>query len=161
MYTRDALLDLHRRTQKSFAGLLDHCAGFSAEELNRALAGFGYETIQLQLCHQIGAQAYWLSVIRGQMDARDDSERYTTIAQLNAYRQEVATAVEAYLQATDEAALNRAQPLETWGGATKDLCPALVIMRTLTHIFQHNGQVAAMCRLLGRPIPAGLDFPIV
>lgn len=161
MYTRAALLDLHRRTHASFLRMLDHCRGFGPEELNRKLDGFGYETVHLQLYHQIGAQAYWLSVIKGQMDARDEPERYPTIEQLNAYRQEVAAAVEAYLQATDEAGLNRAQPLETWGGATKDLRPALVIVRTLTHIFQHNGQLAAMCRLLGRPIPPGLDFPIL
>jgi uncharacterized damage-inducible protein DinB len=161
MYTRAALLDLHDRTQVSFKGILAHCRGFGAKELTRTLEGFGYKSLQLQLHHQISAQAYWLSVIRGEMDARDEPERYPTVDALDAYRRETADAVVAYLQATDEATLNAPQPLETWGGATKDLRPAHVVVRTLTHIFQHNGQLAAMCRLLGRPIPPGLDFPIL
>jgi uncharacterized damage-inducible protein DinB len=32
-------------------------------------------------------------------------------------------------------------------------------MRTMTHIYHHQGQVTAMCRLLGRPVN-GLDYPI-
>jgi len=31
-------------------------------------------------------------------------------------------------------------------------------MRTLTHFFHHQGQIAAMCRLLGKPV-SGLDYP--
>jgi len=34
-----------------------------------------------------------------------------------------------------------------------------VFARTLVHIYHHMGQVAAMCRLLGKPTQ-GLDFPI-
>ena len=160
MYTRAALLDLVRRSHQSLKGLMDHCRGLSSEELHQKLDGFGYETIQLQIDHQIGAQAYWLSVIKGQMDARDEPERYPTIDALEAHRLEVLAATEAYLEAIDDEALNAPAPFETWGGATKELRPALVLLRTQTHIFQHNGQLAAMCRLLGRPIPPGLDFPI-
>ena len=40
------------------------------------------------------------------------------------------------------------------------LAPAHVILRTQTHVFHHMGQLAAMCRLLGHPIPQGMDFPL-
>jgi uncharacterized damage-inducible protein DinB len=33
-----------------------------------------------------------------------------------------------------------------------------VLLRTITHLYHHIGQVSAMCRLLGKPIP-GSDFP--
>jgi len=56
--------------------------------------------------------------------------------------------------------LNTRRKMATWGGKELELVPAHVILRTQTHIFQHQGQVAAMCRLLGRPIPTGLDFPL-
>ncbi len=39
--------------------------------------------------------------------------------------------------------------------------PAHVILRTQTHLFHHMGQITAMCRLLGHPIPPGIDFPVV
>ena len=39
------------------------------------------------------------------------------------------------------------------------LLPALVFMRPFTHNYHHQGQVAAMCRLLGHPTPP-LDFPL-
>jgi len=48
----------------------------------------------------------------------------------------------------------------TWGDRDVDLMPAHVVLRTQTHAFQHQGQIAAMARLLGRPILPGLDFPI-
>jgi uncharacterized damage-inducible protein DinB len=38
--------------------------------------------------------------------------------------------------------------------------PALIFVRTTVHIYQHQGQVLAMCRLLGRPGPGNLDFPL-
>jgi uncharacterized damage-inducible protein DinB len=47
----------------------------------------------------------------------------------------------------------------TWGDRTRELTPAHVFMRTLTHIYQHQGQIVAMCRLLGKPV-GGLDYPI-
>jgi len=56
--------------------------------------------------------------------------------------------------------LNAQHELTTWGDKQVQLVPARVILRTQTHLFQHQGQVAAMSRLLGRPIPPGLDFPM-
>ena len=50
--------------------------------------------------------------------------------------------------------------MTTWGDRKMRLAPARVIVRTQTHVFQHQGQIAAMCRILGRPIPSGLDFPV-
>jgi uncharacterized damage-inducible protein DinB len=36
-----------------------------------------------------------------------------------------------------------------------------VIMRVVTHIFNHEGQVLAMCRSMGKPnVPIDLDYPV-
>ena len=69
-------------------------------------------------------------------------------------------ATDKYLRNASADELNTARPMMTWGNKEKVLVPAQVFMRTLTHIYQHQGQVAAMCRLLGKPIPPGLDYPI-
>ena len=34
-----------------------------------------------------------------------------------------------------------------------------VFMRTVTHLYHHQGQIVAMCRLVGKPC-TGLDYPI-
>ena len=46
-------------------------------------------------------------------------------------------------------------------GETRLLRPADVIMRIVTHIFNHQGQVLAMCRALGKPNEQiDLDYPL-
>jgi uncharacterized damage-inducible protein DinB len=46
-------------------------------------------------------------------------------------------------------------------GQTRLLRPADVIMRIVTHIFNHQGQVLAMCRTIGKPNDThDLDYPV-
>ena len=157
-YTSDAIVDLHERTHRSLAKLLDHCAGFSDEELRRELDGFGFPTLLLQLDHMIGAEEYWVGVLHG-ASSRDEHE-HPSIDALRATRERVAGVTSAYLRGATASELNEARSMTTWGEKVVDLVPAHVVLRTQTHIFQHQGQVAAMCRLLGRPLPPGLDVPL-
>jgi uncharacterized damage-inducible protein DinB len=160
VYAADDLLDLHRRTHVSLQKLLEHCAGFEAEALSRSLEGFGYPTILLQLHHVIGAERYWIGVLHGEVLPEEPEADFTSIDALKAFRARVAAATQAYLRGASEADLKTRREMAMWGGRRAPLVPAQVLLRTQTHIFQHQGQVAAMCRLLGRPIPPGLDFPL-
>lgn len=160
MYTHEALLDVHERCHRSFGKLLAHCRAFTVDEINRELPGFGYPNIRLQVHHLIGAEDYWMSVVRGAMRVDDNDAAYPSIESLEAWRAQVAAETRAWLTGADAAALNTARPMKVWGGAEHALKPALIVLRTQTHIFQHQGQVAAMARLLGKPIPPGLDFPL-
>jgi uncharacterized damage-inducible protein DinB len=46
-------------------------------------------------------------------------------------------------------------------GQTRALRPADVILRVVTHMFNHQGQVLAMSRTLGKPNDAqDVDYPI-
>ncbi|MFO7608783.1 MAG: DinB family protein [Candidatus Krumholzibacteriia bacterium] len=159
MHTAAQLLDLDTRAHACLAALLDHCRGFSPDELNRELDGFGYPTVRLQLHHAIGAQEYWIGVLQGRVEPDFDDAAYPGIDELEAWRRRTADLTAAYLRATDEATLNAAVDLPTWGGRIRTLVPAQVVLRTVTHIFHHQGQIAAMCRLLGRPVE-GLDWPL-
>jgi uncharacterized damage-inducible protein DinB len=161
MYTAAALVDVHTRTHASFGKLIDHCGGFSDAELARELEGFGYASIRLQLHHVIGAEEYWVGVLRGLMLVDENPADFASIDALRAYRARVAGVTGEYLRAADEAELNTPRKMTTWSGNESELMPAHVILRTQTHFFQHQGQVAAMARLMGRPIPRGLDFPLV
>jgi len=160
MYTQQALLDIHERCHSSVSKYLDHCRGLSDEQLDRDLGGFGYPTVRQQLHHAIGAERYWVTVARGRMDASEDEADAASIDALESFRQSVGQATRAYLDEASDEELNTAQTMTTWGGHENTLVPAHVIMRTQTHLFHHLGQVAAMCRVLGHPIPSGMDFPL-
>lgn len=160
MHTAAALLDTHTRTHSSFVKLLDHCAGFSAAELGRELEGFGYPHILHQLHHMIGAEMYWVGVLRGEMQIAEDPADMASIDTLRAFRERIARATAEYLRGASESELNTKRKMVAYGPREIEVAPAHVILRTQAHIYQHQGQVAAMCRLLGRPIPPGLDFPL-
>jgi uncharacterized damage-inducible protein DinB len=158
MHNADALLDIHERAHRNFRALLEHCSALSSEEINRELDGFGYPTVRLQLHHAIGAEKYWIGVLQGRIDADDDSPDYPTAESLERYREEVFGATEAYLQTASQSELNTARSMMTWGGKEQVLTPAHVVLRTQMHLYHHQGQVLAMCRLMGKPC-SGLDYP--
>ena len=160
MYTAASLTDLHERTHRSLGKLLDHCAGLSPEELGRELEGFGYPTILEQLQHVIGAERYWIGVLQGEMLTDEVEADHANLDALRVFRERVVADTVAVLEGASDEELNTRRPMTTWGDKEVALVPAHVVLRTQTHVFQHQGQIAAMCRLLGRPIPPGLDFPL-
>lgn len=159
MFTSTDLREIHDRSHRSLKGLLAHCGAFPVEDLNREWDGFGYPTIRLQLHHLLGAERYWIGVLEGRVDADEDDPRYPTIASLGSLRDEVARSTAVYLRAASDEELNTPRAMNTWGGKVKTLTPAHVFLRTQTHAYQHQGQVAALCRLMGKPVPPGLDYP--
>lgn len=161
MYTSDALLEIHERTHRSLQGLLDHCDGFSQDELSRNLeGGFGYPTLLEQFQHVIGAEQYWVGVLNGQMLTDDDDADRASIDALRAFRERVFKVTAAYLGAASDDELSTARRVTTWGNKEVDLIPGNVVLRTQMHVFDHKGQIAPMSRQLGRPIHPGLDFPL-
>jgi uncharacterized damage-inducible protein DinB len=160
MYSTSAVLDMHERAHRSLERLIQHCGQLSAEEIDRELPGFGFPSIRQQLEHMIGAEEYWVRVIRGRYTEDESAAEHLTVAAIEDYRRRVAEATNEYLRVSSEEELNGAREMLTWPNKLRMLVPAQVVVRTLTHIFQHQGQVLAMCRLLGRPGSAGLDFPL-
>lgn len=160
MHHPAALLDMHQRTQRQFAALIAHCGTLAAEDWNRPLDGFGYETLRLQIHHAIGGQRYWLGVLYDRMDVDDDDADFPTMDSLDNFRERIAAAVDDYLRAASPEMLNTSRECTTWGDKRRRIVPANVILRTITHFHHHQGQISAMCRLLGKPVPAGLDFPL-
>jgi uncharacterized damage-inducible protein DinB len=160
MHNSTDLLDLHSRGHRSLQGLMRHCGLLSPEEFERELPGFGYPKVQQQLDHVIGAEEYWIQVLLGRYADDLTEVIHPTLEALAAYREEVAAVTEEYLRQADEAELNTAREMRIWPGSVRALVPAQVFIRTLTHIYQHQGQILAMCRLLGKPGTGGLDFPL-
>ncbi len=159
-YTSAALRDIHERSHGSLAKLLAHCGEFSEDDLGRAFPGFGYATLREQFHHVIGAEAYWLGVLAGRSSYDSDETQYPTAAALEAYRESVFASTAAYLAEASDDEVNRPRACMTWGDVEATLVPAHVVMRTQTHLFQHMGQITALCRLLDRPVPPGMDYTL-
>jgi uncharacterized damage-inducible protein DinB len=164
------LLEVHRRTHVGTSKLLDHCRSLSDEERLRELPGFGYSTVHQQLGHIISCEEYWIMVVQDKyipsshLSGAEEEEgaAYPTIDALEQYRSQTAAATAAYLHSTTVEELGMAREFMTWPENRRVLVPVMVVMRVLTHVFHHRGQIAAMCRLLGHPVPGGiLDFPIL
>lgn len=158
MQTADGLLDIHERAHRNLAGLITHCGSLDARAIDQELDGFGYPSIRRQLHHAISAERYWIGVLEGRIDADEDDPDYPTLESLEALRVAVFAATERYLRGAGPDELNRPRAMTTWGGRERTLTPAHVVLRTVMHLYHHQGQVLAMCRLLGRP-GEGLDYP--
>ena len=161
MYDAESLLDIHARAHESLRRVLVFCGNLTDVELRQPLAGFGFSTILGQLEHTIGAEVYWQTVvIRGY---REEAQlpSLTNVAAMEVFRQQTASATRSYLDGAGEAELNSLRQMITDPGQTRLLRPADVIMRIVTHIFNHQGQVLAMCRAIGKPnTKYELDYPV-
>jgi uncharacterized damage-inducible protein DinB len=159
MLTSEALLDIHERAHRNLKGYLAHSRTLDAAAFDREMPEFNGASVRLQLHHAIGAEKYWIGVLQGRIDADDDAHIYPTLESLEGYREATFAATRAYLRAASAEELNTPRPMMTWTGEEHVLYPGHVVMRTITHIYHHQGQIASMCRLLGSPSP-GFDYPI-
>ncbi|MEZ6194555.1 MAG: DinB family protein [Planctomycetota bacterium] len=158
MDLRRMLSDVHERSHRGFATLIEHCGRFSPAEFRREREGFGVPSLQAQFCHVIGAERYWLGVLEGRMDVEDGLADDPGAPEIERSRREVFDAVEAHLARTPDEILECATEFTTWGDVKRTLVPSQVLLRTQMHLFQHQGQITAMCRQLGAPIN-GIDYP--
>jgi len=161
MYNAATLLDIHARAHESLRRLLVFCGGLTDSELRRPLQGFGFPTVHRQLEHAIGAEVYWQTVVTRGYTEEATPPNLPDVAAMEAFRAQTATATRWYLERATDAELNAPRRMISDPGETRLLRPADVIMRVVTHIFNHQGQVLAMCRTLGKPNDAhDLDYPV-
>src|SRR5215469_3602770 len=161
MYDAETLLDIHARAHESLRRLIAFCGRLKAVELRRPLTGFGFSTILGQLEHTIGAEVYWQTVVTRGYTEEAKLPRLQDVAAIEAFRQQTASATRSYLASASEAELNSPRQMISDPGQARLLRPADVIMRVVTHIFNHAGQVLAMSRAIGKPnANYDLDYPV-
>jgi len=161
MYDAEALTDIHQRAHESLRRLIAFCGGLPAGDLRRAIPGFGFPTIHAQLEHTIGAEVYWQTVVtRGYSEEAELPALPDAIA-MEDFRARTAAVTRAYLAGASAAELNAKRQMISDPGETRLLRPADVILRVVTHVFNHQGQVLAMCRTLGKANEThDLDYPL-
>jgi uncharacterized damage-inducible protein DinB len=161
MYNAETLLDIHARAHESLRRLLVFCGTLTDDESRRPLTGFGFPTVLRQLEHTIGAEVYWQTVVTRGYTEEATLPDLPDVAAMEAFRRHTSSVTRSYLDGASEAELNVARRMITDPGQTRLLRPADVIMRIVTHIFNHQGQVLAMCRTIGKPNHThDLDYPV-
>lgn len=151
MYTAPVLLDIHARAHESLRRLILHCTTLPDDDLVRPVSGFGFQTVLRQLEHTIGAELYWQTVVGRGYNEEATLPNLPHLASIEAFRREVAATTRAYLERASDAELNTSRPMISDPGETRMLRPADVIMRIVTHVFHHQGQILSICRILGKP----------
>jgi uncharacterized damage-inducible protein DinB len=161
MYNPETLLDIHARAHESLRRLIVLCGNLTDDELRRPLTGFGFPTVLRQLEHTIGAEVYWQTVVTSGYTEETSLPDLRDVAAIEALREQTASVTRSYLGRASEAELNAPREMISDPGQTRLLRPADVIMRIVTHIFNHQGQVLAMCRTIGKPNDKyDLDYPV-
>jgi len=161
MYTAAALLDIHARAHESLRRLVVFCGTLTDAELRRSVTGFGFPTVHRQLEHTIGAEVYWQTVVTTGYSEEATLPPLPDVAAIEAFRAHTAATTRAYLERASDPDLNTPRRMISDPGKTRVLRPADVIMRVVTHIFNHQGQVLAMCRTIGKPNDRrDLDYPV-
>ena len=146
---------------ESLRRLMVFCGNLSDDELRRPVAGFGWSTVHRQLAHTIDAEAYWQTVVTRGYTEEATLPDLPDIAALEAFRRQTALVARSYLERASEAELTSRRQMISDPGQTRVLRPADVIMRVVTHIFNHQGQVLAMCRTMGKANDThDLDYPL-
>jgi uncharacterized damage-inducible protein DinB len=114
-----------------------------------------------QLEHTIGAEVYWQTVVTRGYTEEASLPNLRDVADIEAFRRETARATRSYLETASELELNSTRQMIRDPGQTRLLRPADVILRVVTHIFNHQGQILAMCRTIGRPNNSvDVDYPV-
>jgi uncharacterized damage-inducible protein DinB len=161
MYDAESLLDIHARAHESFRRLIAFCSRLTAREFRQQIPGFGFPSIHAQLAHTVGAEVYWQTVLTRGYTEDTAMPELPDAAAVEQFRDRTASATRSYVERADAHELNAPREMISDPGETRILRPADVIMRIVTHIFNHQGQVLAMCRTLGQPNDRiDLDYPI-
>jgi len=161
MHNSESLLDIHGRAHESLRRLIAFCGTLSADELHRPLSGFGFSTVLRQLEHTIGAEVYWQTVVMRGYSEEATMPPLPDLAAIEAFREQTAGVTRSYLEPATETELNTPRRMISDAGQTRLLRPADVVMRVVTHIFNHQGQVLAMCRSMGKANDSiDLDYPV-
>ena len=161
MYNAPALLDIHARAHESMRRLIAFCGTLADSELRRPVTGFGFPTIMNQLAHTIGAEVYWQRVVTTGYTEEAALPSLPDVPAMEAFRARTASITQSYLEHATQSELNTPRQMVSDPGETRMLRPADVIMRIVTHMFNHQGQVLAMCRAIGQPNDTvDLDYPL-
>jgi uncharacterized damage-inducible protein DinB len=153
LFTLDGVRKFHGWTHASLNLVLDHLSTMPANDYVSELSGFGFRTLREQAIHIFNCEGFWVRTLQGLPYADRTVEECPLLADVRRLQKEVSQSTHAYLSALTDQQLNADTELRFSDGDFAVRTPALILHHVLTHAFHHKGQIAAMCRTLGRPAP--------
>lgn len=147
-----SIREFHAATHKRLSFVIEHLSKMPAMLLTTRLQGFGKQTVAMQLNHILYTESAWVLALQNQLDTKWNHEEFR-LPVLRELRREVADRTVLYFDGLTEEALhsNLESYPEYWPGPPRT--PSFILHHVITHAFHHKGQIAAMCRILGHPLP--------
>ena len=153
MFTKEGVASLHAWTHERLDTVFEHVRVLTSAQFVQEIPGFGQANVRDQLAHILAAESGWIGRLRELKSENWELDNFPDLPALAAAKREVAAATQAYLQSVSEVQLNTTLEKVSldWVGPPRS--PAFVLQHICTHAFHHKGQIAAMCRMLGHPLP--------
>lgn len=142
--------------------LFDYCASLPPEIYTQEHPDFAFGSIRNLHVHVADCYLWWLgSVGMGHPDANLSGQDFSNVAAVRWAFDRVDRVVEEALQRFD-----RLDHVYGWTDPRNDAWKAKVSQRWLllhpiTHEFHHKGQITALGRVLGHPVPGSYDTDLV
>lgn len=153
VFTLEGARKFHGWTHTSLNLLLHHLSTIPQDDYARELPNFGSASLRRQVIHIFNCEGFWIHSLQGRHYSDRETAACPTVADARGWQQEVTKQTQAYLSSLTNQLLNAATELHFPDGDKAIRTPALVVHHILTHAFHHKGQIAAMCRELGYPVP--------
>ena len=155
LFTKAGVSALHAWTHERLDTVFDHVRVLTPENLIQPIPGFGQPSVHDQLAHILAAESGWIRRLQqlGSENRDLSTDSLPDLPSLVIAKKDVVSATKAYLESLDEVQLNTTleRISEEWVGPPRS--PAFILQHVCTHAFHHKGQIAAMCRILGHPLP--------
>jgi uncharacterized damage-inducible protein DinB len=153
VFTRTGLRALHTWTHERLDLLLSHAAFVTAEQFVAEIPGFGAPSIRDQLSHVIQCERGWVHALQDIPWTPWPREDSATPDRVHRAKQHVMTETITYLDQLSDIELSTelVRRPKDWLGPLRS--PGFILHHVITHAFHHKGQIVAMFRLLGQPVP--------
>jgi uncharacterized damage-inducible protein DinB len=153
LFTKEGVSALHAWTHERLDTVFEHVRVLTASQFIQQTPGFGQPSVRDQLVHILAAESGWIRRLQKLTSENWGLISFADLPALLAAKRHVASATQTYLQTLDEVQLNKTLETipEDWIGPPRS--PGFILLHIYTHAFHHKGQIAAMCRILGHPLP--------
>lgn len=153
LFTKAGVSAFHTWTHERLDTVFEHASELTASQLVQPIPGFGQGSVRDQLAHILAAESGWIRRLQSLTVENWEQSNFPDLQLLVVAKKKVVVATNAYLQTLDEAQLNTTLEKipEDWVGPPRS--PGFILQHICTHAFHHKGQLAAMCRILGHPLP--------
>jgi uncharacterized damage-inducible protein DinB len=153
MFTVPGALAFYSCADGSRETQFSHLESLPADRFARLIPGFGHGSIRDTLVHIATMERAWRDGVLG-AHAPAPALGGATLPDVRALFEDNSALTRAFVAEITDQEMSAYRVVRLpWSGTRCRVCPGWVLLHVVTHEFHHRGQVAAMCRSLGAPVP--------